>query len=114
MRGKAASANRRSPSQGSDANDESEPDPAKRELGLLRLKVNSVREAIEEELKNPGRATAKPKSYIELASLQIEKLLAAARKKKKERARSSQLGTLESRGSSQRAQSRGPKDGEPD
>lgn len=77
----------------------------------MRTKVNAVREAIEEELKNPGRATAKPKSYIELASLQIEKLLAAAQKKRKERARSSQLGTLESHGSSPRAQSRGLKDG---
>ena len=62
----------------------------------MRAKVNTVREAIEVELENPGRARAKPKSYIELAGLQIEKLLAAARKKRKERARSSQLGTLES------------------
>ena len=73
-----------------------EEDPQERELAALRQKVKAVREAVEEELENPGSSAAKPKSYIDLAGLQIEKLLAAARKKKKERARSSQMGTIDS------------------
>lgn len=60
------------------------------EIEYFKEKVACIKEAVEEELDNPVKKN-QPKSYIDLAGQQIQKLLAAARKKKKERLRATQV-----------------------
>ena len=63
------------------------------EIEYFKEKVACIKTAVEEELGNPTKKNP-PKSYIDLAGQQIQKLLAAARKKKKERVRASQMDSI--------------------
>ena len=63
------------------------------EIEYFKEKVACIKTAVEEELGNPTKKNP-PKSYIDLAGQQIQKLLAAARKKKKERLRASQMDSI--------------------
>ena len=49
----------------------------------IQMKINAIMQTLDQEMQNPTKKS--PISYIDLAGKQVEKLLATARLKKKER-----------------------------